>query len=476
MFTEKPLSETGFEDLQFQKCYDLCKENFAFTKRDIIELYGKIPLIMYVLFTGYKPTNSTLDDYFSKYTEYDLISRYLELYTSTKAPSKLGKYEVLNDYIEALDNVDSYMNNHDNYEKYKERRSMVTDYIPINDYELSKSIKIERVDTHAHSQLNQILVTEMNRIQPQLTGYFFEYLMSWSLGIFVENQTYSPNSYSIPVFQPCAIGSFLRKLANKDLLPKGINTGKYYKPSLNWFDDEFRYLLYCAILHMNILDSKPNGDYTTRVLELIDFINVPEHMTYIEEYRDNLITNHVFNKWNVDNDLKHGVKIQFNDKLQVWGEIDFKNSKAIYDIKCSRYLTSDNYNLIRQYLYQTVYYALSFDKPVQQVGICNLMTNQLYLFDLRRQNTKPNKTGPCKTQQPKQTDIKYSYKPAQQSDRSSSTNTADKVDSSSSKSTVIAQEKTSESNVPQYSMYQTISFLDLSDDEKETVEKRKTSK
>jgi hypothetical protein len=103
----------------------------------------------------------------------------------------------------------------------------------------------------------------------------------------------------------------------------------------------------------------------------------------LDEYCDNIKTNLLFKQWCSDKSFCHGQSIEMVDKLQIHGEIDFLSTKTIYDIKCSKLLTNDNLQLIRQYLYQTLYYAKITSKDISKLVIVNLMTNQLYSFQIK---------------------------------------------------------------------------------------------
>lgn len=384
MFRSIPVSDITCDDLHFQEVFEICNENFKYVKNELLKSYNKVYIMLYVLYTGNRPYKDDVEDFMIENTTDDLIAKYFELYSKQHGPSKLGLFEIFNDYMECFIDVDSRFNKISNYNIYKARRELISNYIPINDHVLKKSLEIVRLDTHEFSLLNQILVTRMHRIQHQLTGYFFEYLLALSLGKFNKNAVYVPTNVETPVFQSSAIESFFNALTDKDSIPKKVNTAKRYSPKINWFKNSYDYLLYCAILHINTLDRRPSGLYNEKILELIEFIQHPDVINELDEYWDNIKTNPLIQHWCTDKSFCHGHSINMVDKVQVHGEIDFLSSKTVYDIKCSMLLTQDNLHLIRQYLYQTLYYAKLTSEDILNLVIVNLSTNQIYGFQIKQ--------------------------------------------------------------------------------------------
>ena len=167
MFTVIPLNEATCEDLHFQEVFDICLEKFKYVKTELLNDYNKVYIMLYVLFTGNRPYKQDFEAFMVDHSTDDLIIKYLEIYANQHGPSKLGLFETFNDYMECFIDVKSKFNKLPNYDVYKSRRELISNYIPISNYDLKKSLEIIRIDEQQYSQLNQILVTRMHRIQPQ---------------------------------------------------------------------------------------------------------------------------------------------------------------------------------------------------------------------------------------------------------------------------------------------------------------------
>lgn len=370
----------NFDKLDFDKAFQMHEEHFKYVSSKNGNKLTKAGTLLYVLLNeGRYPDADNLPE---DVTLNSLLEEYFSIYNETRGPSRLGRFEVLNDILEeVLENIIEFYDNVPGYELYAKRRNLVRGYLNLKNQTFLDSMNICRIDSKEMSKPDAGVVAKMNLIDPQMTGYFFEYLIALELECF-NNEFEYINIDRDSIFN----NEELKGIYQEMNIEKEISD--LYQPQITEFENKFLFILYYVILHMNIIEKFPRGELIENVYRLIELIKDQKYYKRLENYSIAIKRNSYFRVLKLNQKLLHGQSLSTND-LNIFGEIDFMNDNSIIDIKCVRKLNSKNVNLLKEYFYQIFYYAklkgLEMNKVFKNGIICNLLTNEMYSIEYQLQ-------------------------------------------------------------------------------------------
>jgi hypothetical protein len=379
MFGLVDLHTITFDDLNFDAAVEYFEKGDKFISRDIKSKFSKLNIGLGILFTN----NCLSVDFLEHNPTYELVTKYFELYAESRGPSKLSKFEVLNDCLEYFHDMSEFSEIM-HYDIYAKRRSLVKDYLHTESKKFHTQVTKIPLDSQPISQPDFFTVITMNVLNPQFTGYFFEYLLAYKLSpvTFIET---SLNLDVVPIYSPEVLRGLYSRLARDGFDVNTVKTKDLYYPIVTDFNTIYDFIAYVVILHFNEITVERNSDFNESLLQVIELIKTPNYITKLNVWCEHYISNPMIKKWNAHKQLEHGYTIDENNEYNVRGEIDFINPNTVIDIKCSKRTP------LKQYFYQLIYYSklqTKFDKVINNLVILNLLTNECYTLDI----SKPVKT------------------------------------------------------------------------------------
>lgn len=368
----------SFDNLDFDKAFQMYEERFKYVSSKNENRLTKAGTLLYVLLNdGRYPEADNLPE---KITLNSLLEEYFSIYNKTRGPSRLCKFEVLNDILEnVLDNIIEFYDNIPGYELYSKRRNLIRGYFHLKNQTFVESINVCKFDDKNMSTPDAGVVVKMNLIDPQMTGYFFEYLIAYELECFNNKFEYISVDKDPILNNEELKGIYQEMNSEKEICD-------LYQPQLTDFDNKFMFLLYYVILHMNVIEKFPRGEFIENIYRIIELFKNKRYYTRLEHYSIAINRNSYLRILKLNRELLHGQSLGIND-LNIVGEIDFINNNSVIDIKCVRKLHSKNAILLKEYFYQTFYYAklkgLEMNKVFKNGIICNLFTNEMYSIEFK---------------------------------------------------------------------------------------------
>lgn len=366
-----------FTNLDFDRAFQMYEEHFKYVSKENKENLSKAGTLIYVLLNGRYPDPETIS---KNITLKSLLEEYFSIYNNTRGPSRLCKFEVFNDILEeTLENIIEFYDDVPGYELYSKRRNLVRGYLNLKNQTFLESVNVCRIDSKETSKPDAGVVVKMNLIDPQMTGYFFEYLIAHELECFNDEFEYVDVDRDSILNNEELKGIYQEMNSDKEICD-------LYQPQLGDFDNKFMYILYYVVLHMNVIQKIPTGELIENVYRIIELIKDKKYFKRLQDYSTSIKRNSYLRLLKLNQKLLHGQTLGSND-LNVYGEIDFLNDNSIIDIKCVKRLNSKNAIALKEYFYQIIYYAklkgVELNKSFKHGIICNMFTNEMYTIEYK---------------------------------------------------------------------------------------------
>lgn len=318
--------------------------DLKFVKNNIIDdttYLSKFEIIPLLVFTPVV-TNALL----KQIPKEEAVKNYIAKYQEEKHPSMLAKYEIINDYIRA--NTDIKI-------PYKIKECT---------FKLKNTQKLDSVTTQAHPSIVTIL--KMNRINPIICGYFFEYLLA---SIVTKNAT-----NDLEISKICE-NTYLIDIQNLYLeLSDNIEElDSYSVLSTKDFKTKYHFMLFKIFVD----NRHKNDDYITLIDNIlaVNAILTDRYISELDKYLSELKKCEFVHKLKHKN-MKHSVDLEYsNEGIELIGESDFIGDDIILDCKCYKNESLDLWK------YQLFYYKIMFNSDkIKECSIINLMNNVIYNF------------------------------------------------------------------------------------------------
>ena len=201
------------------------------------------------------------------------------------------------------------------------------------------------------SKVDRIIVWEMNKISPVLTGYYFEAMLSRCLGIKTK-----PDKDILKTRDAIITQEEFDKMIKR----RGID------------EDSILYESIIAYLHLNDFTE----DISCAITDMKDYID--KNKQELTEYMTNLSNTWIVSTMKKEMSLQHSKYVE-DEKLGIRGEMDFVSNTYITDCKC--YKQDD----LKSWAAQLYLYRKLVGNNVLKLRIINFNSNTVYDFTITKE-------------------------------------------------------------------------------------------
>jgi len=216
------------------------------------------------------------------------------------------------------------------------------------------------------------LTWELNRICPQLAGLFFENIVSYVLGTFVNTYNFSEILTDITSNTTISneIISILQRsfVTNLDVSKVNLNSVNTFNESM--FISQYHYLMFSALFHTMKRDL--SGELYECSITMLEYIT--KHVDSFDKYILDLGNTTIIKSLKCETNLRHGLHVRTKT---LHGTLDFSSDTSIIDIKVYKKEDVDSW-------FAQLYLYMKLTSTKQKLQIINLYTNSLYSFTINK--------------------------------------------------------------------------------------------